>query len=147
MQEQPAAAPAAGAASPGGSEVVLLVEDEKMVRRLAQRILEQQGYEVIAAESGAQALQLCAQREGAIDLLLTDVVMPGMNGRELCELLRKRLPGLRTLYMSGYTDDIIADNGALCEGTSLIKKPFTVEGLAGKVRDVLNRAPAAPAPD
>ncbi len=146
VQEPIAASSAAAAAPPGGSEVVLLVEDEKMVRRLAKRILEQQGYGVISADSGAQALQLCAQREGAIDLLLTDVVMPEMNGRELCELLRERLPGLRTLYMSGYTDDIIADNGALYEGTNLIKKPFTVEELAGKVREVLNRAPAAPAP-
>ncbi len=120
-----------------GSEPVLLVEDEEAVRRLTQRILVAAGYQVVAAASGAQALQVSASQEGKIDLLVTDVVMPGMNGRELWERLRKLRPELKVLYMSGYTDDVLEDRGALDPNTHLVGKPFGADGLLRQVRAVL----------
>ncbi len=119
-----------------GSEVVLLVEDDEAVRKLTQRILVAAGYQVAAAASGAQALQISADQE-RIDLLVTDVVMPGMNGRDLWERLRKLRPELKVLYMSGYTDDVLEDRGALDPDTHLVGKPFSADVLLRQVRAVL----------
>ena len=100
-------------ANVGGSETVLLVEDQDEVRHLATKVLEAKGYRVLEAADGAAALALVQRHPGPIDLLLTDVVMPGMNGRELAEYLKKRLPVVKVLYTSGYTHDVIAHRGVL----------------------------------
>ncbi len=102
------------------------------------RVLERQGYRVLQAATPILALALAARRHEPIDLLLTDVIMPGMNGRELADRLRETRPGLRCLYMSGYTADIIAHRGVLDEGVSFLPKPFTWRELADKVRRVLD---------
>ncbi|MET0619316.1 MAG: PAS domain S-box protein, partial [Thermoanaerobaculia bacterium] len=124
-----------------GSETVLLVEDEAEVRRLVERLLRMQGYAVIAAASPAEAIT-AARAAGKIDLLVTDVIMPGMNGREMARLLAAERPRMRVLYMSGYTDAAIAQQGILPPGTAFLSKPFTPDVLARKVREVLD-APAA----
>jgi len=121
-----------------GQETVLIVEDEKMVRRLAVRILERQGYHVIEAADGKTALQVGARHEGDIHLLLTDIVMPDINGLELLTQLRQSRPGLRALLMSGYTEDIIARHGTMEEGMEFIHKPFTIGSLSSTVRRVLD---------
>jgi len=121
-----------------GSETVLIVEDEDAVRRLAERILRSAGYQVLAAASGGDALVLCEKLGDAIDLLLTDVVMPQMSGRELAERLSKSSPGLKVLYMSGYTDNAIVHHGVLDPGTRFIGKPFAAAELTRKVREVLD---------
>jgi CheY-like chemotaxis protein len=121
-----------------GSETVLVVEDEEAVCRLAERILRGAGYEVLTASSGGEALLLCERRGGEVDLLLTDVVMPQMSGPELAERLSRTNPGLRVLYMSGYTDNAIAHHGTLDPGTRLIGKPFAAAELTRKVREVLD---------
>jgi PAS domain S-box-containing protein len=123
-----------------GEETVLLVEDEELVRRLARRALEACGYTVIEASDASQAL---AFSEGAapIDIVVTDVIMPRMSGRELVQQLSTARPGLRILYMSGYTDNAIAHRGILDGGTHFIQKPFTMRALARKVRDVLDAPP------
>jgi PAS domain S-box-containing protein len=132
-----------GHASPaGGAETVLLVEDEQVVRRLVRDVLERSGYEVLEAQDGATALELCSGHEGEIDLLLTDVVMPQMSGRELAEQLTGSRPGLRVLYTSGYTDGEIDEDGALDAGVSFVGKPFSPDELARKVRELLDK-PAA----
>lgn len=124
---------------PTGRETVLLVEDEMLVRKLASKILTQQGYHVIEASSGSKAWMLCEENESQIDLLVTDVVMPNMNGKELYEKLKQRQPALKALFMSGYTGDVIAQRGVLEEKTNFLPKPFTVASLAEKVREVLDR--------
>jgi two-component system cell cycle sensor histidine kinase/response regulator CckA len=121
-----------------GSEQILLVEDAEPLRRLAKAFLEGAGFKVTSAENGEQALSIAAAHSRNFDLLLTDVVMPGMNGRVLAEGLTRRQPGLRVLYMSGYTDSFIAGHSVLEAGTELIQKPFTEETLIRKVREVLN---------
>jgi CheY-like chemotaxis protein len=121
-----------------GSETILLVEDAAPLRKLAQTFLEAGGFRVLSAESGEEALQVATRHKGAFDLLLTDVVMPGMNGRVLAEQLAPRQPGLKVLYMSGYTDSFIAGHGVLDPGTQLLHKPFTEEVLIRKVREVLD---------
>ena len=123
-----------------GSETILLVEDAEPLRKLAQKFLEMGGFHVVSANSGEEALQVAAQHPGTFDLLLTDVVMPGMNGRALAERLVPREPGMKVLYMSGYTDNFIAGHGVLEEGVHLLHKPFTEDVLLGKVRDVLDGA-------
>ena len=122
---------------PLGTETVLIVEDEEMVRRLAIRILEKQGYKILEAQDGYDALSKYEYYEGKIDLLLSDVIMPNMNGKELFENLRRGRPMLRVLYMSGYSEDAIAHHGVLDEGTNFIQKPFNVDSLTKKVYDVL----------
>jgi PAS domain S-box-containing protein len=121
-----------------GSETVLLVEDEEAVRRLADRILRSAGYKVLTAAGGSEALLLCEKHDGVIDLLLTDVVMPHMSGRELAERLAKTSPKLKVLYMSGYTDNAIVHHGVLDPGTRFIGKPFAAAELTRKVREVLD---------
>ena len=120
-----------------GSGTVLLVEDEEMVRVLARRVLTESGYTVLEAAGGAEAVELAAEHPGPVDLLLTDVVMPGMSGRELADRLRPLRPEMRVLYTSGYTDDAIVRRGISASGTAFVAKPFTPDSLARKVREVL----------
>jgi two-component system cell cycle sensor histidine kinase/response regulator CckA len=120
-----------------GSETILLAEDNEQVRELAYDILRRMGYVLLVAQNGAEALSLLASHNGPVDLLLTDVVMPDMNGKELYTQVAEKRPGIRVLYMSGYTDNVIAHRGVLDEGVQFIQKPFTVQGLAAKVREVL----------
>jgi two-component system, cell cycle sensor histidine kinase and response regulator CckA len=129
-----------------GSEKILLVEDSEPLKNLAQKFLEAAGFHVLSAASGEEALEVAARYGKTFDLLLTDVVMPGMNGRVLAEQLLPRQPGMRVLYMSGYTDSFIAGHGVLEPGTHLLHKPFTDEVLIRKVREVLDggsRSPSA----
>ncbi len=120
-----------------GSETVLLVEDEEGVRGLVSNMLRTQGYKVHEAEHGLHALEVFAEHASEIQLLLTDVIMPKMSGRELAERLTARSPELKVMYMSGYTDDIVAREGVVFENTVLLHKPFTPEGLSRKLREVL----------
>jgi CheY-like chemotaxis protein len=126
-----------------GEGTILLAEDDDAVRAIARETLERAGYRVLAAADGSQALALAGSHDGPIDLLLTDVIMPGMNGRELAATLTRRRPGLRVLYASGYTDNMLEGQGALTPGVTLLDKPFTPADLAAKVRDVLAGAHAA----
>jgi PAS domain S-box-containing protein len=121
-----------------GSETILLVEDAEPLRMLAQLFLKENGYRVVTAADGSEAQQVAAQISGPIDLLLTDVVMPGINGRVLAERLAPSHPAMKILYMSGYTDSFIAGHGVLEPGTHLLRKPFTEEVLVRKVREVLD---------
>src|SRR2546430_237575 len=123
---------------PRGSETVLLAEDEPAVRAIARQALERQGYTVLAAPSGADALALAAQHGATIHLLLTDVVMPGMSGRDLADRLTAQRPGIRVLYISGYTDNAIVRHGMLEPGLAYLQKPFRPDALVRKVRDVLD---------
>jgi PAS domain S-box-containing protein len=123
---------------PTGTETILLVEDEDIVRRVAARALTKQGYNVLEAHHGNQALEIATKFEGSIDLLLTDVVMPGMNGRQLAEQLATSRTDLKILYMSGYTENIIVNRGILKAGISFIEKSFTSASLCRKVRDILD---------
>jgi len=123
-----------------GSETVLLVEDNEPVRRLARSVLERQGYKVLAAPNGDEALQILEAHNGdPVHLLLSDVIMPGMNARELYSRAVEKYPGLKVLYMSGYTTNVIARQGVLDDGVQFIQKPFTVQALSNKVREVLTR--------
>ncbi len=131
------APPAPVAEPPRGTETVLVVEDEEAVRSLSRRALEAAGYTVLAAAAGPDALRLVERYGGPIHLLLTDVVMPGMSGRELAQQLGQRRPGLRVLYMSGYPGDAMVHRGALEPGTAFLQKPFLPEDLTRKVREVL----------
>jgi two-component system, cell cycle sensor histidine kinase and response regulator CckA len=121
-----------------GSETILLVEDSGPLRKLAKSFLESAGFQVFSAESGEDAVEVANRCKGTFDLLLTDVVMPGMNGRLLAEHLLPRQQGMRVLYMSGYTDGFIAGHGVLEPGTDLLHKPFTEEVLIRRVREVLD---------
>ena len=138
LVEGTAEAKEARGVSAGGSETVLLVEDELNVRSLARRMLESEGYKVLEAPGGMEALLMVSQHKGSIHLLLTDVVMPAMSGRELAEQLAKRHPEMRILYMSGYTDDTVVRHGVLESGVAFLQKPFAPEVLARKVREVLD---------
>jgi two-component system, cell cycle sensor histidine kinase and response regulator CckA len=131
--------PAVAAAKAGpGHETILLVEDEANLRRLARQSLENQGYSVLEATDGAAAIQLSNAHPGPIHLLLTDVIMPGMNGRELALRISSLRPETKVLYMSGYTENAIGHNGTLDAGVSLLQKPFTLPALKAKVREVLD---------
>lgn len=118
---------------------VLVVEDEDLVRALAQRILERQGYEVLLAADAAEAEQICRDHAGDIDLLLTDVILPTLNGRELYERITEIRPGLPALFMSGYTDDVLAPTGALGDKIDLLHKPFTASELTRRVHAAISR--------
>jgi len=124
--------------TPKGRETVLLVEDESSVRALAETILARLGYRVMVADSGPAAVTLWDARQGKFDVLLTDVIMPQMSGGDLAHLLRGKKPGLKVLFMSGYTDDMLASHGVLAGETQLIQKPFTAEALGRKLRDLLD---------
>jgi PAS domain S-box-containing protein len=125
---------------PRGTETVLLVEDEDAVRRLSRHILEMIGYRVLEARDGPEALTVCGQSNGAIDLMITDVVMPHMSGRQLADQLVPRYPRMRVLYLSGYTDEAISHHGVLDREVAFLSKPFTFDALARKVREVLDRS-------
>jgi len=122
----------------GGSETILLVEDEEVVRGLAKKILEQSGYKVLAAARGQEAIRLGQECAEPIHLLLTDVVMPETSGKEVADRLRELLPGLRVVFMSGYTDEAIVHHGVLDSNVEFIQKPFTPNALVRKVREVLD---------
>ena len=133
---------AARAASPSqepahGSETVLVVEDQPEVRRLTLIMLGQHGYHLLEASNGAEALEVCAGYPGPIHLLLTDIVMPGMNGRELAARLQAVRPSLRVMYTSGYTADVIGREGVLDPGVTYLAKPFTTVELMTKLREAL----------
>ncbi|HWP34099.1 MAG TPA: PAS domain-containing protein, partial [Thermodesulfobacteriota bacterium] len=139
VEAAPAPLPPPPARPPApGRETVLLVEDEDAVRTLARQVLEQHGYRVLEAAGAADALALVEWHRGSIDLLLTDVVMPGMSGRELAERFAAARGAVKVLYMSGYTDSAIVHHGILDPGTAFLQKPFSPAALAGKVRDVLD---------
>ncbi|HYM07420.1 MAG TPA: ATP-binding protein [Terriglobales bacterium] len=134
---QPALAAEADQPAPG-HETILLVEDEENLRRLAHQYLSNQGYTVIDAPDGATAIQISQAHKGPIHLLLTDVIMPGMNGRELANQVSPTRPEMRVLYMSGYTENHIGHNGTLDQGITLLQKPFTLPALKSKVREMLD---------
>jgi len=125
-----------------GTETILLVEDEANLRYLARQFLEKQGYRVIEAADGAVAMQIAVAHEGVIHLLLTDVIMPGMNGRELAQRISEIRPHTKVLYMSGYTENVIGRNGTLDAGIHLLQKPFTLRELKNTVREVLDYMPS-----
>jgi len=146
--EEPAmhtiAAPAQFQKVEPGTETILLVEDEANLRYLARQYLEKQGYRVIEAADGAVAMQIAVAHEGVIHLLLTDVIMPGMNGRELAQRISEIRPNLKVLYMSGYTENVIGQDGTLDAGVRLLQKPFNLRDLKSKVREVLDATPTPP---
>ncbi len=125
-----------------GTETILLVEDADALRKLAHSFLADHGFQVITASNGEEAIRVAELYGQPIDLLVTDVVMPGMNGRALADRLLAKQPKLKVLYISGYTDSFIAGHGVLEEGTFLLHKPFTEEVLIRKVRDVLDGRPS-----
>jgi len=122
----------------GGSETVLIVEDDEGLLTLAQNVLQGCGYRMLSAENGEEALKVGKEYEGQIDLMITDVVMPKMGGREAADRLQPLYPQMKVVYMSGYTDNAIVRHGVLEPGLNFLKKPFTPEGLARKVREVLD---------
>ena len=118
----------------GGTETILLVEDERAVRSLARRVLQARGYTVLEAENGDEAVFLCEQYAWPVHLVLTDMILPGINGRRVAERLKLLRPALKLLFMSGYVDD----HGGPNANVPLLQKPFTPSGLARKVREVLD---------
>ncbi|MEE4365310.1 MAG: ATP-binding protein [Desulfotignum sp.] len=121
-----------------GTETILLVEDNEQVRELAHAVLKNKGYTVLAAANGEKALETVSGHEGKIHMILTDVVMPGLNGKDLYLKVSKTHPGIKVLYMSGYTSNVIAHHGILEKGIQFIQKPFSINGLAARVRQVLD---------
>jgi len=124
-----------------GSETILLVEDEESVRQLVRETLEARGYTVREAQNGEEGLQLAQEHEGPLDLVITDVVMPGISGRELTKRLSEARPETKVLYLSGYAEDAIVHEGVLEPGTAFLQKPFTLQTLSRKVREVLQPSP------
>jgi PAS domain S-box-containing protein len=139
--ETEAVQPAAGAQPGQNRETILLVEDEENLRQLTRLSLQNQGYSVLDAADGAAAIRLSQAHKGPIHLLLTDVIMPGMNGRELANQVSPTRPEMKVLYMSGYTENHIGHNGTLDQGISLLQKPFTLPALKAKVREALDTPP------
>jgi CheY-like chemotaxis protein len=125
----------------GGSETILLVEDEEVVRILEREVLERHGYNVLEAAGPEQARELAHGHRGAIHLLLTDVVMPGMSGDKLAELLLTERPEMKVIFASGYAADMIAQRGLLAPGTAFLPKPLTPASITAKVREVLDATP------
>ena len=142
VDESPILAPSSAATLPkikGGKETLLIVEDDAAVRALTRSVLSAQSYGVIEAVDADDALRWVAENDRPIDLLLTDVVMPGMSGRVLAEHMELLRPGIKVMYMSGYTDDAVVRNGLIQEEIAFLQKPFSPETLARKVRAVLDR--------
>jgi two-component system cell cycle sensor histidine kinase/response regulator CckA len=140
----PAVAPRS---TPSRPETILLVEDALRVRAVVREILEMNGYHVLEARHGAEALEISERHQGPIHIMVTDVVMPQMSGRELAQRLAPVRPDMKVLYMSGYTDDAIVRHGVLGAGMAFLSKPFTPDALAVKVREVLETQPASSAQD
>ncbi|HEX7590166.1 MAG TPA: response regulator, partial [Demequinaceae bacterium] len=138
--QEPSPEPPAGKANGRGDATILLVEDEPGILALARKALEGQGYVVLPASTGDDALRLAGEHPGTIDLLLTDVIMPEMNGRALADELRSTRPNLKVLFMSGYTADVITGHGTPEGDAHFIAKPFHLKDLAEKVREVLGAA-------
>ncbi len=134
----PAVIDAAPVFIPRGTETILLVEDEPAIMQIAAVMLEKQGYTVLKTNNPAEALQLASDHHGEVHLLMTDVIMPEQNGRELADRIVSRFPRIKCLFMSGYTADVISDHGVLEEGVNFIQKPFALPDLASKVREVLD---------
>jgi len=126
------------ASAQGGSETVLLAEDDEAIRTLGARVLGSLGYNVLVARTGGEALRIVAEHKGRIDLIATDVVMPEMNGSQLVERVLEARPGIRVLFMSGYTDDEVMRRGVIDGQTAFLQKPFTPDLLALRVREVLD---------
>jgi CheY-like chemotaxis protein len=124
-----------------GSETIMVVEDEPVVRRLTVRALAERGYHLLEAEDGESALAVAREHKGELQLLITDVVMPGMNGKELADRLTAERPDLRVLYISGYAEHAVVRQGVLVEGIAFLSKPFDLSELARTVREVLDKAP------
>src|SRR5229473_4232110 len=129
--------------SPRGKETILLAEDEESVREIVSGFLESKGYQVLAADNGVSAELIAKSHKGEIDLLLTDVVMPRKGGRELAEDLRTILPRLKVLFISGYTGDFVVRNSILESGRAFVQKPFSMQSLAKKIREILDRPSVA----
>jgi CheY-like chemotaxis protein len=129
--------------SGGNGELVLLVEDEGGIREVARRILERRGYRVLAAADGHEAIGLAREHDGAIDLLITDVIMPGMLGKEVAEQILALRPDTQVLYMSGYAQPILGESDNLPKGMVLLEKPFTEHVLLSKAREALSASRSA----
>jgi CheY-like chemotaxis protein len=127
-----------------GTETVLLAEDAAAVRAVARQVLERNGYAVLEAPNGRTALDLAVKHRGPIHLLVTDVIMPEMSGRQLAERLKEPRPELKVLFVSGYTDDAIIRHGILEPGIAFLQKPFSPESLARKVRELLDSPQGPP---
>ncbi len=140
---EPTAASTAGTEPRGGTETVLVVEDAASVRMVTRQVLERFGYAILEAPNGETALRLAAKHHGPIHLLLTDVIMPGLSGRQLAEQLAQLRPDMKVLYASGYADQAIVHHGILDSDIAYLQKPFTPETLARRVRQVLDSSPAA----
>jgi CheY-like chemotaxis protein len=125
---------------PSGSEIILVVEDEEIVRDYTVQTLQMQGYKVLEAADGRDALRLCSSLEEPVDLIMTDVVMPNLSGREFIEQMREIWKDCKVLYMSGYTDDVMLRQGLPGGNISFIKKPFNTITLLSKIREVLDEA-------
>jgi len=134
----PRISPSRGARTSTGAETILLVEDDEAVRRVTGRMLEVLGYQVLSAPGPRQALDLARDHIGPIDLLLTDVIMPGMSGREVAEAIRKLRPRLQIVYASGYTDDVALLQQLRAQALFFLQKPFTAEALGRTVRVALD---------
>jgi CheY-like chemotaxis protein len=134
-----AAAEAPSAPLPRGNETVLVVEDEEGVRKLVGSVLELSGYRVLEADSGEAAMEVSSTHEGEIQLLVTDVVMPKMSGRDLAQALVLLRPNIKVLFLSGYADRAVIEHGILDTGAAFMQKPFTPDALARKVREVLDK--------
>ncbi|MBC2694980.1 MAG: response regulator, partial [Desulfobacteraceae bacterium] len=122
----------------GGSETVLIVEDDDNLRKFAQKALRQHGYKLLVAENGEDALKVCKEYDGQIDLMITDVVMPKMGGRETADRLQPLYSQMKVIYMSGYTNNAIVRHGVLAPELNFLEKPFTPKGLAREVRETLD---------
>jgi CheY-like chemotaxis protein len=139
--EKPTSSFLSAQGAPTGTETVLIVEDDESVRKLSRIALEAHGYTVIEAESGASAIPIAREHRGNIHLLVTDVVMPIMGGRELADTLRLTDPRLKVIYVSGYTDDAVIRHGVIQSHEAFLQKPFTPMALTRKVRSVIDDAP------
>ena len=129
-------------AGPGllrGNETILLVEDEELVRCFTRTVLENNGYTVIEAAGGREALAAMESREREVSMLVTDVVMPHMSGRDLAQAVSRSHPTVKVLYVSGYSENVIIHQGVVDPGVDLIQKPFDIHELLGKVREILDR--------